>query len=148
MGAVRVGMSVRSTLALLSVAVVAAAATPATAATLTVATKSDVLSPSGRCSLREAISAVNSPGTATACGKAGTGSNTIKLGSAPSSSPYMLTITPTGGDDNTTGDLNLSPPGSLTIAGLGAAQTVIDASRLGDRVMTIGNGRTVTLKAL
>lgn len=53
----------------------------AVAATLTVNTTADELTPNdGLCSLREAINAGGSPGTASDCGAAAFGANTIALG--------------------------------------------------------------------
>ena len=61
----------------------------AAAATLTVTTTRDELvAHDGRCSLREAIEAVESPGTRTYCGRVTRGSNTIVLGPGR----YVLSI--------------------------------------------------------
>jgi hypothetical protein len=114
----------------------------ARAATLTVATSQDDLT---KCSLREAIIAVNSPGTATSCGSADNGPNTIVLGARTT---YLLSIHPAGADDNNTGDLNVTGATPLTIQGQGPASTVIDATGLGDRVLTVSSGASVTLKGL
>ena len=120
----------------------AASATPATAV-LRVTTTNDRFSRLGKCSLREAIAAVDSPGTRTACGTAGTGSHTIKL----SVGHYRLSIAPSGADDNATGDLDVTGRTSLTILGAGRA-TVIDAHGLGDRVLSVGGHAQVTLAHL
>ncbi len=98
--------------------------------------------------MREAIAAVNAPGTATDCGTASAGTNTIVL--PPSSNPYQLSIPAAGPDDNTTGDLDvLATAGDLTIAGAGAGQTTIAAtSALKDRVMSVAAGANVTLVGL
>jgi CSLREA domain-containing protein len=124
-------------------------APPALAANLTVTTTSDELTPGdGLCSLREAIAAVNAPGTATDCGTASAGTNTIVL--PASANPYQLSIPAAGTDDNTTGDLDvLATAGDLTIVGAGAGQTTIAAtSALKDRVMSIAAGANITLFAL
>ena len=74
------------------VSVVSPAAAAAT--TLTVTTTRDELVAHDRsCSLREAIDAVESPGTRTDCGRGSRGSNTIVLGSGR----YVLSIPPFGG---------------------------------------------------
>ena len=75
-------------------------------------TKDELPGADGQCSLREAITAANSPGTPSDCGKADALSNTIVLGALP----YSLTVHPDSTDDQTTGDLDVNqtaPP--LTI---------------------------------
>ena len=110
------------------------------AKTLKVTTTTDP--PGGhRCSLREAIVAVDAPGTRTRCGTAGHGSNTIVLRAGR----YRLSVMPSGADDNTTGDLNVTRAARLTITGAGAGRHVIDAAGLGDRVLSIAAGAHVTL---
>jgi CSLREA domain-containing protein len=75
------------------------------AATLTVTTTTDtVAAGDGQCSLREAIAAVDTPGAASDCGTANATGNTIVLGPGT----YVLSIAPTGGDGNTSGDLDLT----------------------------------------
>lgn len=75
-----------------------AAASPsaARAATLVVnTTQDDVTTGNGLCSLREAISEVDAPGTASDCGLADVGGpNTIML----DAQTYKLTIGPSGAD--------------------------------------------------
>jgi CSLREA domain-containing protein len=116
----------------------------AAAATLNVNTTTDE-STSGdhRCSLREAIAAANSPGTRSDCGTASSVSNTIVLGAGT----YTLSIAPAGADDNATGDLNVSGA-PLTIVGVGANASVIDATGLGDRALSVAAGATLTLEGL
>ncbi len=97
-----------------------------------------------RCSLRQAIAAVNSPGLRTPCGRAGRSSNTIVL----SAGRYRLSIRPSDTDDNRSGDLNITRARNLTVVGAGSARTVIDASGLGDRVLSIASGARVTLTNL
>ena len=110
------------------------------AKTLKVTTTTDP--PGGhRCSLREAIVAVDAPGTRTRCGTGGHGSNTIVLRAGR----YRLSVMPSGADDNTTGDLNVTRAARLTITGAGAGPTVIDATGIGDRALSIAPGAHVTL---
>ena len=118
---------------------------PAAAATLTVTTTRDELvAHDGRCSLREAIEAVDSPGTRTDCGRVSRGSNTIVLGSGR----YLLSIPPAGVDDNTSGDLNVDGGAPLTITGAGPRATVIEARGLGDRVLSVASGARLVLSRL
>jgi CSLREA domain-containing protein len=115
------------------------------AATLTVTTTRDELvAHDGRCSLREAIEVVESPGTRTDCGRASRGPNTIVLGSGR----YVLSIPPAGADDNTSGDLNVDGATPLTITGAGVRATVIDAGGLGDRVLSVAGGARLVLSRL
>ncbi len=114
------------------------------AATLKVSTTRDGLAQHGRCTLREAVQAVDSPGTRTGCGRVGRGSNTIVLGSGR----YVLTIRAGGSDTNTSGDLNLDGAGSVTVVGAGVGATVIDAAGLGDRVLSVARGARLVLRDL
>ncbi len=140
----RLSRAIIATVALLA-AVSLAGVAAAGAATLKVNTTRDELANHhGSCSLREAIGAVDSPGTKTACGSAGRGSNAIEL---PGGS-YRLTIAPKGADGNPTGDLNVTGKGRLTITGRGKSDTVIDAAGLGDRALSIAAAATVTLRQL
>ena len=117
----------------------------ATAATLDVAIERDPdLAGNHRCSLREAIAAVNSPGVRTPCGRAGRSSNTIVLRAGR----YRLSVRPSDTDDNRSGDLNITRARNLTIVGAGSVKTVIDASGLSDRVLSITSGARVTLSRL
>ncbi len=129
-------------LGVLALILVCVSAGDANAATLKVSTKTD--SRGHSCSLREAITAVDSPGVRTACGKAGRAANTIVLRAGR----YRLTVRPAGVDDNTSGDLDVTRSTRLTISGAGSASTVIDASRLGDRMLSISGGARVTLSRL
>jgi hypothetical protein len=73
------------------------------------------------------------------------GSNEIVLG--PHS--YQLKIPMTGTDGNDSGDLNVTAAaGSLTITGSGQSTTTIDASGLGDRMLSVEAGANVTLRDL
>jgi CSLREA domain-containing protein len=117
----------------------------AAAATLTVNTTKDVLVPGpGKCSLREAIEAVDVPSRRTTCGAAGGRSNSLVL--APGR--YALSIPPAGADDNTSGDLNVTTTTPLTITTEGTRGAVLDGGSLGDRVLTVERGATVTLNGL
>ena len=117
----------------------------AAATTLKVNTTTDeTTSGDHLCSLREAIAAANSPGTGSDCGTAGSVSNTIVLGVGT----YALSIAPAGADDNASGDLDVTGTTPLTIIGAGATASVIDATGLGDRVLSVGAGATVTLERL
>lgn len=120
-------------------------AVAAAAATLKVTTTSDELAPhSGRCSLRQAIAAVNSPGRRTDCGRASRTANTIVLRSGR----YALSIAASGLDGNASGDLNLTGREPVTITGAGPRATAIDATGAGDRVITVAGGARLTLVRL
>ena len=115
--------------------------------TLTVNTTNDEVTPGdGHCSLREAISSVNAPGSPSPdCAAPSATDNTIQLGPGH----YVLTIKASGLDDNTTGDLNIAGTvAGLTIEGAGAGKTTIDATGLGDRILSIASGASVTLTGL
>jgi CSLREA domain-containing protein len=117
------------TLAIAAAATLAFGGASAAAATLNVNTTQDELTPKdGHCSLREAISAANSPGTESDCGRADSGANTIVLPAGR----YVLSLTGAGEDNNLTGDLDVRAP--VTIVGAGAGASVIDANRI-DRVL-------------
>src|SRR5438270_7672896 len=82
-------------------------------------TRDELLSHDGKCSLREAIAAVDSPGVATDCGTARRGADTIEL----IAGRYLLSIAPSGVDDHSTGDLNVTGPARPTITGAGTLAT-------------------------
>jgi CSLREA domain-containing protein len=136
-------------LGVFAVGIILAWALPAGAAstsarTLRVTTTTDELAPHDKkCSLREAIQAVDSPGKATDCGTAARGSNRILLRARH----YKLSIARSGGDDNASGDLNITGTVPLTVTGTGGA-TVIDGAGLGDRVLSVARGAKVTLTHL
>lgn len=124
-----------------------AGAGQAAAATLTVTTFDDSSGAGdGLCSLREAIAAVDSPGTAgTDCKPAAFGANTIVIPSGTSTlSDYFDPITQKGGE------FVIAPTvTNLTIVGAGEKKTTIAASRsLFDRLFRISSGATVTIKDL
>lgn len=113
-------------------------ASPAAAATLVVNTTNDETTPGdGLCSLREAIQAVVSPGTASGdCVAAAFGPNTIVLARGH----YSL---------NSGGALNIAPTvRQLTIQGAGERRTMLDASGLNDRVFDIAAGPSVSVSDL
>lgn len=117
--------------------VLMAGAERAAAALLTVTTTQDLASSSILCSLRMAIDAVNSPGTATPCGTADPTSNYIVL----QSGTYALTIPRplTGSDDNSSGDLNVTGTDGVTILGQSPLETTIAAGPgFNDRLFTVG----------
>ncbi len=118
----------------------------AQAATLRVTTtKDETTSGDGKCSLREAITTVDTPGTKTDCGTADYISNIIVLGPRT----YDLSIPPTPPDDNSSGDLDLTSSVPLQIVGSGPATTVVRATTaLQDRLLTISNRSSVQLTDL
>jgi CSLREA domain-containing protein len=143
----------RSLLSLVAVFVVVCAAmlsqTPAAYATsIAVDTTDDGLVTDGRCSLRDAIQAVNAPGTVADCA-AGSGNDTITL----SSGFYQLRIAGANEDNNATGDLDVFPTTSpvtrtLTIRGSGATTTIVDGNQL-DRVFhLVGQNDRLVLRDL
>lgn len=117
----------------------------AAAATLTVnTTRDELVARDGRCSLREAIESIESPGARTDCGRGGRRSNTIVLGSGR----YVLSIPRAGAGDNASGDLNVDRTAPLTITGAGLRATAIDAGGLGDRVLSVASGARLVLSRL
>jgi CSLREA domain-containing protein len=111
----------------------------AAAATLKVNTTIDSASPGrGLCSLREAVQAVDSPGSSPGgCAPASFGTNTIVLGRRT----YDLRAP--------NGELAVTPQvTSLTITGAGEDSTVINATGLDDRVLEIRAGANVTISDL
>ncbi|HET9719544.1 MAG TPA: CSLREA domain-containing protein, partial [Solirubrobacteraceae bacterium] len=117
----------------------------AAAATLRVTTTRDELrARDGKCSLREAIEAVDLPQARSDCGRASHGSNTIVLGSGR----YLLSIPRVGADGNASGDLNVGGTARLTIIGTSSRLTVIDAAGLGDRVLSVASGARLRLSRL
>ena len=123
--------------------VLAVTAARAGAATLTVNTTADETTPGDRaCSLREAIAAINSPGSASGdCAPAAFGANTIVL----QAQRYTL-----GAQFPPQHDELLVAPTvtNLTISGAGEGKSTIDASALANRVFEIPAGANVTIKDL
>ena len=129
----------------LAAVAMATGATSAEAATIDVTTTTDSAAAAGQCSLREAIAAVNTPGSLVGdCAMADDQSNTIVLGP----DTYQLTIKPTGTDDQTTGDLDVTGTTPLAIQGAGMNATTISATGLGDRVLDVSLKATVTIEDL
>ncbi len=97
------------------------------AASFTVNTTADDYNGScaGTCSLRDAIVRSNQNGQR----------NTISLGSGT----YVLTRTGAGEDAGLTGDLDITSTRPITIVGVGAGQTIINANGI-DRVLDIRPG--------
>jgi CSLREA domain-containing protein len=139
-----------------------AGAAAAEATTFKVNTTTDEMTPNdGKCSLREAVDAANSPGTKSDCGKANTFSDLIFL----RAKTYQLSIPPATSDtdqnciappsgppppdQNATGDLCVTSTAGLTITGQGPS-TIIEGQQpmLNDRLMTIAPQASVALSAL
>lgn len=101
------------------------------AAPLSVNTFADELNTNGQCSLREAITNANNDNQSgsTDCA-AGSGDDVINLPAGT----YTLTRTGIDEDNNATGDLDISS--NVTLAGAGAATTIIDGNGT-DRVLHI-----------
>jgi CSLREA domain-containing protein len=91
----------------------------ATASTIMVTTTDDVVTAGeGRCSLRQAISAVNAGATTGACAPVGSGSPMIVLGPGT----YPLTIAPTGKPGHNTVRFRLTlKPGSYKLTATATA---------------------------
>jgi CSLREA domain-containing protein len=109
-------------------------AAPAPAATINVTTTGDVVAEDGLCSLREAITAVNSQtagGGAGECPAGDGASDTINLGEGK----FRLELEPAGDDSNASGDFDILA--SVAIVGAGS-KTVIE-NRIGSSG-TLGDG--------
>ena len=116
-------------------------AASAAAATITVNTEADAVANDGHCSLREAISAVNTDtpsGSAAGECPAGDGSDTVIVPAGV----YRLSRTGAHELANATGDLNIAR--SVTISGAGAEFTTISGEHA-DRVLDIAAGTTVSI---
>ena len=109
----------------------------ARAATISVNTTTDEYNSDGDCSLREAIVAANTDTAVDAC-PAGSGADTIVVPAGT----YILSLVPSGTDDATSGDLNITA--DLTLSGSGPNVTTIDANGI-DRVVEILNGSHVAI---
>ena len=129
-------MRIRCKLGMVAVAVLSAGAlapAAASADSYTVTTTADSVDGSctaSLCSLRDAVIAADAA--------SGDSSISVPVGT------YTLTIAPTGLDDNTTGDLNLTNSGRITITGAGAGTTTIDANYL-DRAFSVSNGASAEI---
>ena len=159
----RTGRRWRIGVALCAMGAVMSIGATASAATLTVNTTGDNGfggGDGGKCTLRDAIFAVESPGTSTTCGVADTGANTIVLGAHTYTlnDNLILGIPPPTGclqggsspsSSNGRGNLFISGTvQNLTIKGAGTSATVIDACRLADRALNIQTGASVTVRDL
>lgn len=112
----------------------------AAAATLTVnTTRDEITSGDGLCSLREAIQAVNSPGSPSDCAPASVGANTIVLGAQS----YLLGPPAPQAELSIAGSVR-----GLTIEGAGEARTTVDASALNNRILEVAPGGVVTIQDL
>jgi CSLREA domain-containing protein len=119
------------------------------AATITPNTFTDDNTANGNCTLREAIRAANANAAIDAC-TAGSGADTIPLAAGT----YSISVGPAGDNAAATGDLDITDPAGLTIAGDAAGTTVngsgIDgvfeildnASALFDRLTITGGKRS------
>jgi len=74
------------------------------------------------------------------------GDATITFDPTQYGNPILLTITPTGDDDELSGDLNISH--TLHLIGNGRGQTIIDAQALSDRIFWIEPGATVDISGV
>ncbi len=103
------------------------------ATTFTVNTTSDQIDSDGcvssgtTCSLRDAVIAADAAGGGTIVLPSGTNTRTIAS---------------TGGDDPTTGDLDIDNGASVSITGAGAGQTIIDANQI-DRAFAVQEAATL-----
>ena len=98
--------------------------------TISVTTFADATAGDGRCSLREAVLAANLDRSVDAC-SAGRGADTIRLREGT----YRLERKGSNEDAGLTGDLDITA--DVTIRGVSAARTAIDAAGLDDRVLDI-----------
>src|SRR5207248_2596080 len=89
----------------------------------------------GKCTLRAAIMQANQ-----------TTGATIVVPARSNANPYALTIPPSGADAADTGDLNIFR--SLTIAGGGAAGTLVDGGMLDGIFNVHGNSIVVSISGL
>ncbi len=124
------------------------AAAPASASTINVMTTADAVVANATCSLREAITSANmnnGGGSGCVSGQAGPSTDTIALDALT----YSLTIGGEGEDANATGDLDPDTAGGpVTIQGVGAPQTVVDAQSV-DRAFDFkNNGALAVLDGL
>lgn len=102
-----------------------AAAAPQAIITVNVTT--DELNGDGDCSLREAIQAANTDAVVSGC-TAGSGADIIVIPAGE----YVLSLSGTNEDNNTTGDLDIAS--SITLQGADAATTIINANNI-DRAL-------------
>lgn len=113
------GTCLRGIIAALSVAAALLAVPQAHAATITPNTFVDDNTGNGNCTLREAIRAANANAAVDAC-PAGSGADIIALAVGR----YALSVGPAGDQVAATGDLDVTDPAGLTIAGNPSGSTV------------------------
>ena len=123
-----------------------AVALAARAATLSVSTTDDIVGADGKCSLREAISNVNThSATVAGAGECAAG-NAINDTIVLPAGTYVLGILGAGEDNNASGDLDIRA--DVNIEGAGSGQTIVDGNGT-DRVFDVPvNGLTITLQDL
>ena len=135
------GACQRAILAAFSVAVSLFAVSQAHAATITPNTFADDNTGNGNCTLREAIRAANANAAVDTC-PAGSGADTITLAVGR----YALSVGPAGDQVAATGDLDVTDPAGLTIAGNPDGSTV-DAGGI-DRVFEVRGPATASFDRL
>jgi CSLREA domain-containing protein len=116
---------------------------PAVAATITVTTTADQIPESPGCSLRAAIESVDSPGPQPG----------VPEGDCAVASPVGNTIVVPAGTYEINKFFGALPPiessvKDLTVVGAGVGQTKVDASAIGDRILEIDPGASVTARDL
>ena len=131
----------RAIIAALSVAVALLAVPQAHAATITPSTLADDNTVNGNCTLREAIRAANANAAVDAC-PAGSGADTITLAVGR----YALSVGPAGDQVAASGDLDVTDPAGLTIAGNPDGSTVDGAGI--DRVFQVLGPATASFDRL
>ena len=128
-------------MAALSVAVALLAVSQAHATTITPSTFDDDNTGNGNCTLREAIRAANANAAVDAC-PAGSGADTITLAVGR----YALSVGPVGDQVAASGDLDITDPAGLTIAGNPDGSTV-DGGGI-DRVFDVRGPATASFDRL
>ena len=114
-----------------------------TLATITVTTIDDVISDDVLCSLREAVIAANTDSAFGGC-PAGSGTTDTINFSPNLPTPFTITLTTSGANEDAslTGDIDITE--DLSIIGSGSAYTLIDGNH-SDRIFDIHTGAHVTL---
>lgn len=107
---------------------------------ITITTTDDELNSDGDCSLREAVVAANGDTAVDAC-PAGNGADTIVLPAGE----FLLNLVGSSENASFTGDLDITD--DLTLIGVGANDTFIDANDV-DRVFELHSGSQVTMSNL
>src|SRR5216117_2189753 len=118
-------------------------ASSASAATIPVTTTNDELNLHDGCSMREALMTVNSPGSPSGdCKPPDAVNNVIALQRGKT---YRLSLKGPDETGNQAGDLNVA--GTVTNLAI-AGHATIDATGLGDRLLSIAAGASVTISGL